>query len=120
MVGNRTKVTVVKNKIAPPFRKVEFDILYAQGISREGDLIDLGIEHGFVLKSGTWFSFKHPSEGEVRLGQGRERARQFLMDNPDLAEILSQALLKELAPPPPAQEEKAPEAEDTVTPAPPA
>ena len=100
VVGNRTKVTVVKNKIAPPFRKVEFDILYAQGISREGDLLDLGLEHGMVLKSGTWFSFKHPEEGEIRLGQGRERARQFLIDNPDLADILTSALTKLLAPPP--------------------
>jgi recombination protein RecA len=100
VVGNRTKVTVVKNKIAPPFRKVEFDILYGFGISREGDLLDLGIEHGMVLKSGTWFSFKHPEEGEIRLGQGRERARNFLIDNPDLAEVLSAGLLEKLRPAP--------------------
>ncbi|MFT5464574.1 MAG: recombination protein RecA, partial [Planctomycetota bacterium] len=75
IVGNRTKVTVVKNKIAPPFRKVEFDILYNEGISLHGDLIDMGVEHGLILKSGTWFSYKHPTEGEIRLGQGRERAR---------------------------------------------
>ena len=92
VVGNRTKVTVVKNKIAPPFRKVEFDILYAQGISKEGDLLDLGMQHGIVLKSGTWFSYKHPSEGEIRLGQGRERSRNFLKDNPDLAEELARGI----------------------------
>ena len=93
VVGSRCKVTVVKNKIAPPFRKVEFDILFAQGISREGDLLDLGVENGVVLKSGTWLSFKHPTEGEVRLGQGRERARSFLIDNPELTDELQKAVL---------------------------
>jgi len=106
VVGNRTKVTVVKNKIAPPFRKVEFDILYAQGISREGDLLDLGMTHDFVLKSGTWFSFKHPNEGEIRLGQGRERARTFLIDNPDLADQLWE-LIREKVYPKPVQEQAA-------------
>jgi recombination protein RecA len=100
VVGNRTKVTVVKNKIAPPFRKVEFDILYNRGISREGDLIDLGLVQRLVQKSGTWFSFQHPKEGEVRLGQGRERARQFLIDNPDLAAELDRAIRAQLAPVP--------------------
>ena len=100
MVGNRTKVTVVKNKIAPPFRKVEFDILYNQGISKEGDLLDLGMAHQLVLKSGTWFSYKHPTEGEVRLGQGRERARQFLIDNPDLTAELVAGIKAKVAPPP--------------------
>ena len=93
VIGSRCKVTVVKNKIAPPFRKCEFDILFAQGISREGDLLDLGVENGAVLKSGTWLSFKHPKEGELRLGQGRERARAFLIDNPDITEELSRAVL---------------------------
>ena len=122
MVGNRTKVTVVKNKIAPPFRKVEFDILYNIGISREGDLIDLGITHQMVVKSGTWFSLKHPTEGEVRLGQGRERARQFLADNPDLANELEAAIHAKAAPKP----ETAPAGESAGTvkpqgsPAPPA
>ena len=87
-VGNRTKVTVVKNKIAPPFRKVEFDILYNRGISREGELLDMGMTTGFVNRSGTWYSLKHPTEGEIRLGQGQERARTFLIDNPDLANAL--------------------------------
>jgi recombination protein RecA len=99
VVGNRTKVTIVKNKIAPPFRKVEFDILYNQGLSYEGDLLDLGLEHGEVLKSGTWFSCRHPKDGEIRLGQGRERARQFLVDNPDLATELAQAIKSKLLPP---------------------
>jgi len=102
VIGCRTKVTVVKNKIAPPFRKCEFDILFSQGISREGDLLDLGVENGAVLKSGTWLSFKHPKEGELRLGQGRERARAFLVDNPDVTEELSRAVLaKALAAPAP-------------------
>jgi recombination protein RecA len=92
VVGNRTKVTVVKNKIAPPFRKAEFDILFAQGINRLGDVLDLGLEQGIVLKSGTWLSYKHPKEGEVRLGQGRDRARQFLADNADLAAELEAAV----------------------------
>jgi recombination protein RecA len=93
VIGCRTKVTVVKNKIAPPFRKCEFDILFAQGISREGDLLDLGVENGVVQKSGTWLSFKHPKDGELRLGQGRERARAFLLDNPDLTEELARAVM---------------------------
>jgi len=123
VVGNRTKVTVVKNKIAPPFRKAEFDILFAEGISRIGDLLDLGIEHGLVLKSGTWFSYKHPKEGEVRLGQGRERARQFLVDNPDLAGEIEAGILAKAAPKPAPEATAAPaggagsDASGTVTPA---
>ena len=80
VVGNRTRVKVVKNKMAPPFREVEFDILYGEGISHEGDLVDLGSECGAVEKSGAWFSV----EGE-RIGQGRDNAKQFLVDHPDLA-----------------------------------
>jgi len=78
--GSRTRLRVVKNKVAPPFRSAEFDILYGEGISKEGDLIDLGIAHKIVDKAGSWFSY-----GEIRLGQGRENARVFLRDNPDLA-----------------------------------
>jgi recombination protein RecA len=78
--GNRTRLRVVKNKVAPPFRSAEFDILYGEGISKEGDLIDLGIAQKIVDKAGSWFSY-----GEIRLGQGRENARVFLRDNPDLA-----------------------------------
>ncbi|MBM3978348.1 MAG: recombinase RecA, partial [Planctomycetes bacterium] len=92
-IGSRTKVTVVKNKIAPPFRKAEFDILYAEGISRTGDLIDLATEQGVIQKSGTWLSYKHPKEGEVRLGQGREKARALLTENADLAKEIERALL---------------------------
>ncbi len=92
VIGNRTKVTVVKNKIAPPFRKVEFDILFNRGISREGELLELGQVEGVVLKSGTWLSMKHPKEGEIRLGQGMEKARQFLIDNPEVAQEIDRAL----------------------------
>ncbi len=79
VTGNRTKVKVVKNKVAAPFREAEFDIIYGEGISREGDLLDLGAANNVVEKSGSWFSYK----GE-RIGQGRENARQFLRDNPDI------------------------------------
>jgi len=79
VVGSRTKVKVVKNKVAAPFRAAEFDIMYGEGISREGDLVDLGAEHSIVEKSGSWYSYK----GE-RIGQGRENAKQFLKDNPDV------------------------------------
>ena len=80
VVGNRTRVKVVKNKMAPPFREVEFDILYGEGITREGDLVDLGAEANIVEKSGAWFAF----DGE-RIGQGRENAKQFLREHPDVA-----------------------------------
>ncbi|MBI3272526.1 MAG: recombinase RecA [Planctomycetes bacterium] len=83
VVGNRTKATVVKNKIAPPFQKAEFDLLFNAGISWEGDLLDLGVEKGVVEKSGTWLSYK-----ETRLGQGRDRAREFLRENGDVARAL--------------------------------
>jgi len=79
-VGNRTRVKVVKNKVAPPFKQAEFDILYGVGISREGSLLDLGVDLGIVKKSGAWFTY----EGD-QLGQGKENSRQFLIDNPDLA-----------------------------------
>ncbi|MYF87820.1 MAG: recombinase RecA, partial [Rhodospirillaceae bacterium] len=80
VVGNQTKVKVVKNKMAPPFRVVEFDIMYGEGISKTGELIDMGVAAGIVEKSGTWFSF-----GNQRIGQGRENAKAFLRDNPDIA-----------------------------------
>jgi recombination protein RecA len=88
VVGNRTRVKVVKNKLAAPFKEVEFDILYGEGISREGDLVDLGAECGAVEKSGAWFGF----EGE-RIGQGRENAKQFLRDHPDMARRLEVKVL---------------------------
>jgi recombination protein RecA len=90
-IGNRTKLRVVKNKVAPPFRMAEFDILYGEGISREGDLLDLGVAHRVVEKSGSWYSY-----GDLRLGQGRENARKFLKDNPDLANEIDQKLRVEL------------------------
>jgi recombination protein RecA len=98
VVGNRTKVTVVKNKVAPPFRKCEFDILFNQGISTEGELLELGLAEGVVLKSGTWYSLKHPTDGEVRLGQGLEKARAFLVDNPDLAREIEKGIKSKLVP----------------------
>lgn len=87
VVGNRTRVKVVKNKVAPPFRQAEFDIIYNEGISREGDLLDLGVEDGFVEKSGAWYSY-----GEERIGQGRENARKFLKDNPDACNQLTEQI----------------------------
>jgi recombination protein RecA len=87
VVGNRTRVKVVKNKVAPPFRQAEFDILYNQGISKEGDLIDLGVASGVVEKSGSWYSY----EGE-RIGQGRENARRFLLENADVSERIADAV----------------------------
>jgi recombination protein RecA len=82
-IGNRTRVKVVKNKLAPPFREAEFDIIYGQGISFEGDVLDLAAEKGLVEKSGSWFSY-----GSERIGQGRENAKQFLRDNPDVRDRL--------------------------------
>ncbi|MEZ0449231.1 recombinase RecA [Cellulomonas sp. ICMP 17802] len=90
-VGNRTRVKVVKNKMAPPFKQAEFDILYGVGISREGSLIDMGVEHGFVRKSGAWYTY----EGD-QLGQGKENARAFLRDNPDLANELDKKIKEKL------------------------
>lgn len=90
-VGNRTRVKVVKNKMAPPFKQAEFDILYGVGISREGSLIDMGVEHGFVRKSGSWFTYDND-----QLGQGKENARKFLRDNPDLANEIEQRIMEKL------------------------
>ncbi len=83
VVGNHVRAKIVKNKVAPPFRQAEFDILFGQGIAKEGELVDMGVQLGFVQKSGSWFSM-----GEMRIGQGRDAARQFLKDNPDIAEKL--------------------------------
>jgi recombination protein RecA len=82
-IGNRTRVKVVKNKLAPPFRQAEFDIIYGQGISFEGDLLDLAVEKNLVEKSGSWFSY-----GSDRIGQGRENAKAFLRENPDICQKL--------------------------------
>jgi len=110
VVGSRTRAKVVKNKVAAPFREAEFDILYGEGISREGDLLDLGVNNSLIEKTGTWFSF----EGE-RLGQGRENARGFLKENTDIRDKLEAALRKHLGlavaasaqPEPPQPQEKA-------------
>ncbi len=91
VVGSRTRVKVVKNKVAPPFRQCEFDIMYGEGISRVGDLIDLGLELGVIEKSGTWYSF-----GPDRIGQGRENAKIFLKENPDIAEGLEMSLREKI------------------------
>jgi len=90
-VGNRTRVKVVKNKVAAPFRQAEFDILYNHGISREGGLIDMGVEHGLVRKAGAWYTY----EGD-QLGQGKENARGFLRDNPDLADDIEKRIKDKL------------------------
>jgi len=113
VTGNRTKVKVVKNKVAAPFREAEFDILYGQGISREGDLIDLGVQHNVIEKSGSWLSYK----GE-RIGQGRENARQFLKDNPDVAGKLEADLRRLLGLARPAQAAAAAEASPKPSPTP--
>ncbi len=99
VVGSRTRAKVVKNKVAAPFREAEFDILYGEGISREGDLLDLGVAKALVEKTGTWMSF-----GGERLGQGRENARLFLKENTDIREKLEAALRKQLGLPPSREE----------------
>jgi recombination protein RecA len=91
VVGGRTRVKVVKNKLAPPFREAEFDVMYGEGISREGDLLDLAVEHKIVDKSGAWFAYA----GD-RLGQGRENSKQFLKDNPQVARAIEDKVRKEL------------------------
>jgi len=91
VIGGRTRVKVVKNKMAPPFREAEFDIMYGEGISREGDLVDLAVEKRIIEKSGAWFAYA----GE-RLGQGRENAKQFLKENPDIRQIIEDRVRKEL------------------------
>ncbi len=91
ILGNRTRVKVVKNKLAPPFRDAEFDILYGTGISKEGELLDMGIQHGLIEKGGPWYSY-----GSERIGQGRENARSFLADNPDVKEEVWQKILNKV------------------------
>jgi recombination protein RecA len=93
VIGNQTRVKVVKNKVAPPFREAEFEILYGQGISRNGELIDIGVLHGMVEKSGSWYSYK----GE-RIGQGKENARNFLDQHPDIASDIDSKLREKLLP----------------------
>src|SRR3954465_9234647 len=90
-VGNRTRAKIVKNKMAPPFKQAEFDIIYGQGISREGSLIDVGVEQGFVRKSGAWYTYDSD-----QLGQGKENVRNFLRDNPDLADEIEKKIKEKL------------------------
>lgn len=91
VIGNRTKVKIVKNKVAPPFQRAEFDIMYGAGISKVGEIIDLGVDLGIVKKSGSWFSY-----GETKLGQGRDAVKQLLLDNPELQEELEDKIKAEL------------------------
>jgi recombination protein RecA len=84
-IGNRTKVKVVKNKVAPPFKTVEFDIMYGDGISKEGDILDLAVTHGIIEKAGAWFSYNN-----AKIGQGRENSKTFLKENPDICEEICQ------------------------------
>jgi recombination protein RecA len=91
VIGNRTKAKVAKNKVAAPFKVAEFDILYGEGISFTGELLDLGVEHRLVQKSGSWYSY-----GDTRIGQGREAARQFLKETPDVADELELKLREAL------------------------
>ena len=93
VIGNETRVKVVKNKMAPPFRQAVFEILYGEGISREGELIELGVEHGLIKKSGAWYSY-----GDDRIGQGKDNVRQFLRDNPDMANEIDRLLREKLLP----------------------
>jgi recombination protein RecA len=90
--GNRTKVKVVKNKVAPPFRLAEFDIMYGEGISKVGEIIDLGVERNIIKKSGSWFSYN-----DTKLGQGRDAVKQLLLDNPELSEELEAKVREVLA-----------------------
>jgi recombination protein RecA len=89
VVGNRIRTKVVKNKMAPPFRQAEFDIIYGEGISKMGEIIDIGVENNIIKKSGSWFSY-----GDTKLGQGRDAVKKLLLDNPELAEEL-EGLVKE-------------------------
>ena len=88
MIGSHTRVKVVKNKVAPPFKEAEFDIMYGEGISRTGELVDLGVKYGIVTKSGAWFSM-----GDMRLGQGREAAKQFFKDHPETADEVQKQIM---------------------------
>jgi recombination protein RecA len=91
-MGNNVRVKVVKNKVAPPFRKAEFDILYGEGISKSGEIIDLGVQFNIIKKSGSWFSY-----GDTKLGQGRETVRNLILDNPELAQELETKIMEAIS-----------------------
>ncbi len=110
MVGNRTRVKVAKNKVAPPFKQAEFDILYGEGISREGSLIDLGVEHGIIRKAGAWFTY-----GADQLGQGKENARSYLKANPDVSDTIEHLILAKVGIGPDAVKKEPVERIDPVT-----
>jgi recombination protein RecA len=107
VLGNETRVKVVKNKVAPPFRKAEFEILYGHGISREGEIIDLGVQEGIVDKSGSWYSYEND-----RVGQGKENARDFLIEHPEMAAEIEQKIRARLLPSGPQAVEAVEVAED--------
>lgn len=91
-VGSRVKVKIVKNKLAPPFKEAEFDVIYGEGISKEGEILDLGEELGFIKKSGAWYSYKSDEGEEIKLGQGREKAREYLKQNPEFTKLLEEKI----------------------------
>ena len=93
ILGNETRVKVVKNKVSPPFKQVQFDILYGKGISREGEIIDLGVKEGFIEKSGSWYAY-----GGSKIGQGKDNVRQYLLDNPAIAEEIMDKIKAVLMP----------------------
>lgn len=109
VVGSQTRVKVVKNKVAPPFKQVEFDIMYGEGISRTGELIDIGTREGIVEKSGSWYSYN-----DERIGQGRENAKQYLKDHPDMAEAIAEAIRASYHIEPETQQEEEKGVEDTI------
>jgi len=108
VVGNRTRVKVVKNKMAPPFKEAEFDIMYGEGISRFGDLLDVGVNAGIIEKSGSWYAYN----GE-RIGQGRENVKKFFMDNPDLFESVDLKVREAVGLLPPSTDAKTEKADKT-------
>ncbi|MES9975660.1 MAG: DNA recombination/repair protein RecA, partial [Candidatus Thiodiazotropha sp.] len=102
VVGNDTRVKVVKNKVAPPFKQVQFEIIYGEGISHEGEIIELGVQRGIIDKSGAWYSYN----GD-RIGQGKENVRNFLKENPDISEAIESRIREELLPSQDSEEELA-------------
>jgi len=108
-MGNRTRVKVVKNKVAPPFRMAEFDIMYGKGISKIGEIVDIGVECDLIEKSGSWYAY----EGN-KIGQGRENVKQFLLDNPEVAATIEEKIREQLMPKAEPVAENAVEAETPV------